>query len=128
MLAPRGRLWPKITTAYTTDAGETPALQAFAAGATLARNHQRLHNHRRRDACFLCFAERLKAIARHSPRGRLWQEITNACTTIAGETPALQAFAAGATTAIITNAYTPDAGESPAVSALLGFYVFPCVS
>ena len=30
----------------------------------------------------------------------------------AGETPAFQAFAAGATTAIITTAYTTDAGDA----------------
>ena len=45
----------EITTAYTTDAGETPAFQANAVFT--------LPLVRRRLACDLCFAERLKAMA-----------------------------------------------------------------
>ena len=98
-------------------------------------NHHRLHNHAGEDACVLCFAERLKAMARlrcggdcrtKSPppaqptQARL--EITTAYTTTQARTPAFSALqsafgrwpgcAAGATTAKITTAHTTDAGET----------------
>ena len=56
-----GATLAKNTNACTTDAGETPAFQAFAAGATLARNHQRLHNRRRRG--------RLRSLFCRAPEG-----------------------------------------------------------
>ena len=60
----RGRLWQKLP---------PPAQPSQATViSSCAIKYQRMHNRRRRDACFLCFAERLKAIAGHSPWGRLW--------------------------------------------------------
>ena len=159
----------EITTSYTTDAGETPAIQAAQRGRlwwklpppaqpTQARrlrsllcrapsamamlrcggdsdeDYYLLHNRRRRDACDLCFAERLKAMARlrcggdsggnyhrlHNRRrrdacypgcaaGATLTKVTDAC---------FPGCAAGATTVEITTAYTTDAGETPAFSAL----------
>ena len=153
----------KNTTSCTTDAGETPAFQANAVFT--------LPLVRRRDACGLCFAERLwrwpgircggdsdesyrRLLSRlrcggdfggnyyrqYNRRrrdacypgcaaGATLVEITTACTTDAGETPAFsalqsafgdgQASAAGATLVEITTAYTTDAGETPAIQAAL---------
>ena len=55
-------------------AGETPAFHA-APRRRLPKRLPPPTQPRRRDACFLCFAERLKAMARHSPRGRLRQRL-----------------------------------------------------
>ena len=51
----------------------SPAKRSALVTFSCASDYYRLHNRRRRDACFLCFAERLKAMARHSLRGLLWQ-------------------------------------------------------
>ena len=76
-----------------------------------------LHNRRRRDACDLCFAERLKAMARlrcGGDSGGNYHRLHNrrrrdAC---------YPGCAAGATLVEITTSYTTDAGETPAFSAL----------
>ena len=94
------RRWPgfaagattaKITTAHTTDAGET-------------RNHYRLHNRRRRG--------RLRSLLCRAPSAMAWlrcggdcRKITTDCTTTAGEDACYPGFAAGATA--VRNHYRP---------------------
>ena len=76
----------KNTDACTTDAGETPAFLASAAGATAGEV---------RSDYTIIAGETPAFLA--SAMGATGSDVTSAYTTIAGETPALQASAAGAT-------------------------------
>ena len=102
----RGRLWWKLPPP-TQPTQARRLLSRLRSGGDFGGNYHFLHNRRRRDACVLCFAERLRRWP-GCAAGATLTKVTDAC---------FPGCAAGATTVEITTAYTTDAGETPAFQA-----------